>query len=114
MGWDLGECLAGFYDALVKGNIAPKVLLEHQFRPEWINSPALYKPQILLYLQQKCKVDEIMARALSKEQLQKIRLIGTNLTRIKKELINDMITNSANLTELQVRLYCPFLINNSN
>jgi NTE family protein len=110
LGWDLENCLPGFYDNLKTGNIAPVVLAAHQLPEDWIKAPALHKDQITQYMEQRCQVQEILAKALPKDRLQKIRQIATNLTRIKRELVQDMIIHAANLTELQIRLYCPSLI----
>lgn len=54
-------------------------------------------------------VEDLSERGLSKEKIEIIRGIGTNLTPIKKGLILDMIRYSGNLTEIQLRLYCPTL-----
>lgn len=112
LGWDLENCLPGFYDNLKSGNIVPEVLTTHQLPKEWIKNPGLFKDQILVYIQERCHVNEIIAKGLPKDRLQKIRNIGTNLTPIKRALIVDMITHAENLTELQIRLYCPNLIKN--
>lgn len=109
LGWDLENCLPGFYDNLKKGIVAPCVLTAHQFPDDWIKNPAQYKDQILQYLENKCQIETLLAKSLPKDRLQKIRQIGTNLTRIKLQLVNDMIIHAENLTELQLRLYCPTL-----
>jgi len=112
LGWDLENCLPGFYDNLKTGNITPNVLTAHQLPEDWIKNPALHKAQILAYMEQRCRVKEILAISLPKDRLQSIRQISTNLTRIKPALIQDMIIHAANLTELQIRLYCPSLLIN--
>jgi len=112
LGWDLENCLSGFFDNLRAGNINPDVLAAHKLDEEWIKSPKVYKVQILARLEQQCQVKEILARGLPIDRLQSIRKIGTNLTRIKINLVQDMIIHAANLTELQIRLYCPSLLSN--
>lgn len=112
LGWDLGNCLPGFFDNLCAGNIAECVISEHQLPPGWVSSPVEHRDQIISYLAQRVKLTEILDRSIPEERLQKIRQIGTNLTTIKSNLIKDMIIHAENLTELQVRLYCPYLFIN--
>jgi len=109
LGWDLENCVPGFYNDMVAGNISAAVLTAHQFPQNWIQAPKDFKPQIVQHMEERCQVKSILARALPADRLQKIRNIGTNLTRIKPALVNDMIIHAENLTELQVRLYCPSL-----
>jgi NTE family protein len=109
LGWDLEDCLPGFYENLKTGNISPSVLTAHQLPDDWIKNPVIHKNELLQYMEQKCHVKDILTNNLPKGRLQRIRQIGTNLTRIKPELVKDMIVHAANLTELQLRLYCPTL-----
>ncbi len=109
LGWDLANCLPGFYDNLKSGTIALKVLSIHGLQDEWIKNPAEFKADILHHMEEKCLVKNILDRDLTSGRLQMIRQIGTNLTRLKGELVEDMILHAANLTELQLRLYCPTL-----
>jgi len=112
LAWDLENCLPGFFDNLKTGNIHQDVLTVHKLADEWVKDPSAYKEQILTHLEQRCQVKEILSRGLPKERLQNIRQITTNLTRIKVNLLQDMIVHAANLTELQIRLYCPSLLSN--
>jgi NTE family protein len=110
LGWDLENCLPGFYNDLVAGNILPAILATHQLSIVWSQNPKNYKAEILQYMEERCQVKRILTKALPVDRLQKIRNIGTNLTRIKPALVDDMIIHAENLTELQLRLYCPNLL----
>jgi NTE family protein len=109
LGWDLENCLQGFIINLEAGNISRQVLSSHQFPLDWLNSPQSYRQEILQHLTRNCKIDEILNRKLPEERIAKIRKIGTNLVCIKRPLVEDIIKYAADLTELQVRLYCPSL-----
>ncbi|UEG51853.1 patatin-like phospholipase family protein [Mucilaginibacter daejeonensis] len=110
LGWDLGGCISGYYDGLVNKNIPATLSEAHELPAAWLDTPKLYKSDIIQHLEKRCQFAEINAHSLTPERLQTIRRIGTNLTRIKPQLVKDMIIHAANLTELQVRLYCPSLL----
>lgn len=109
LGWDLENCLPGFYENLKAGNIALSVIAAHKLPEEWVREPAQYKEKILQHMEEKCSIKVILGRALTKGRLQSIRRVGTNLTQLKQPLVDDMIIHAANLTELQLKLYCPTL-----
>ncbi|WP_158826920.1 patatin-like phospholipase family protein [Mucilaginibacter lacusdianchii] len=113
LGWDLEGCVKGFYDNLKNRNISSALASAHNLQEEWIDTPHLYKEAIIKHLSANCNLQSISANSLSPERLSCIRQIGTNLTVLKAELIKDMIVHAENLTELQLRLYCPSLFSKS-
>jgi NTE family protein len=52
---------------------------------------------------------KIYSERLTTEQLKIARGVGTNLTTLSKEQIDCLSGHAANITELQVKLYCPAL-----
>ncbi len=113
IGWDLEGCISGFYDSLKSGNIALELCEQHGLAIAWVENPTMYKDDIIEHLQDRCSYEQIKEVGLSPEKLKAIRNVGTNLTPIKKELARDLITHAAQITELQVKLYCPQLIQNN-
>ncbi|RDB07809.1 patatin-like phospholipase family protein [Runella aurantiaca] len=109
LGWDINNCIPGFYNHLKDKNVSAQVLNTHRLPQPWIDQPDAHKEEIMAYLETKCRFNEISAKSLSNERLQRIRRISTNLTCLRKEVIKDMIIHAENLTELQIRLYCPTL-----
>lgn len=109
LGWDLENCISGFYNNLKDKNISARLQNAHQLAQMWIDQPVVYEKEIIAHLETKCKFKEILTKSLSDERLKAIRSVGTNLTCLKKEVIEDMIIHAENLTELQIRLYCPTL-----
>lgn len=107
IGWDLDLCISGFYDNLKNGNISREICEFHKLQEEWINTPTLYRVEIISQLEQRCNYGNLKKNGLSESQLAAIRKIGTNLTPIKKELAKNLIRHAENITELQIRLYCP-------
>jgi NTE family protein len=111
LGWDLDNSVPGFYDNLVKGNLSAQVIAAHRLPEDWALSPQNHKADIISFMEKKCHWAEISARSLTADQMSSVRRIGTNLTKLKPELVTDMIVHAENMTELQLRLYCPTLIN---
>jgi NTE family protein len=110
LGWDLDRCITGFADNMEEGLIAQDVINAHQFQPEWIQHPATFRDTIIQHLKQAVGYEAINARNLTAKQLDYARDTSTNLTPLTRERIHCLITHAANLTELQVKLYCPLLI----
>jgi len=113
IGWDLNECIFGFYNNLKNGNVTKELCELHGLEAVWIEKPGLYKSEIIKQLKETCNYIQIMAKDLSVEQIKCIRNVGTNLTPIKTDLAKNLITHAENITELQIRLYCPQIIQNN-
>lgn len=109
LGWNLEQCIPGFIDNLAKGKITEEVIDAHQFKPEWVADPARYRQELTTYLENEVNYREIFQRNLKPPQLTIARNVGTNLTPLSKEELTYLAIQAANLTELQVRLYCPTL-----
>jgi NTE family protein len=109
LGWNLEQCIPGFIDNLVKGKITEEVIDAHQFKPEWVADPNRYRKELTTYLENEVNYKVILQRNLKPPQLTIARNVGTNLTPLSKEELTYLAIQAANLTELQVRLYCPTL-----
>jgi NTE family protein len=109
LGWNLEQCIPGFIDNLGKGKITGEVIEAHQFKPEWVADPARYRKELTTYLENEVNYKVILQRNLKPPQLTIARNVGTNLTPLSKEELTYLAIQAANLTELQVRLYCPTL-----
>jgi len=108
LGWKLDRCIDGFLNNLSENNIAPEVIAAHELSAEWIGNPELYRDQVRTKLKENVKYD--MIANLTPEQWALASGIGTNLTPLKKDLIDHLISHAGSLTELQVKLYCPMLL----
>lgn len=109
LGWNLEQCIPGFIDNLAKGKIMQEVIHAHQFKEEWVANPNQYRTELTTYLENEVNYKEIFQRNLKPPQLTIARNVGTNLTPLSKEELTYLAIQAANLTELQVRLYCPTL-----
>jgi NTE family protein len=114
LGWDTDNCVPGFVKNMKDKNISDEVLKCHQLPNDWIKSPELYETEIKQYMAKRCHFEEIQKNSLSIDKLNAIRSVGTNLTTLPETIVKDLMTHSSNLTEIQLRLYCPSLFNNSS
>ncbi|NIG56708.1 patatin-like phospholipase family protein [Chitinophaga sp. Cy-1792] len=113
LGWKLDEIIPGFVNNLIAGNILPAVVDAHDLDPAWLTDPTTYANEIRSSLEQKTNYALIKERDLSAEEWQLARSVGTNLTALSARKIDCLIRQAENLTELQIKLYCPALISYS-
>lgn len=107
LGWDLNRCIPGFVDNMIKGLVLPLVIDAHGLDPSWVAEPRQYRTEIEAKLKENVNYNEIIARDLSAEQLVIVRSTSTNLKPLPAESIRLLAQHAENLTELQVKLYCP-------
>lgn len=110
LGWTIEKCIPGFVDSMESKLIPGDVIAAHKFQPEWIENPSAYKEAITKHLEQTVGYETIEKRNLDKDQRKIACETGTNLTPLSAERIAYLIRHAENLTELQVKLYCPGLI----
>jgi len=108
--WDLDSSIPGFVDNMIKGNVTKDVLDLRGIKAEWRKDPAVYRNQIYDFLEARTGYAEILKMNLTREQMLLARSVGTNLTRLSRVQIQLLSQHAANVTELQVKLYCPGLL----
>ncbi|MRG48407.1 hypothetical protein GFS24_25050 [Chitinophaga sp. SYP-B3965] len=108
--WKLQYCLSGFVKNMTDRLVPDEVISKHGFDAEWLKDPRLHQEKITAHLIQSVKYEEIIKRGLNEDQLKIASKTGTNLRGLSEDRINFLIRHAENLTELQVRLYCPDLI----
>jgi NTE family protein len=111
LGWRLDNCIPGFYHNMVQGNITKEVL-DHHFKdhPAWVADPKTYQNEIIAFLKKETDYETIKKRDLDDKDWEYARSTGTGLSRLPAKRISCLITQAENLTELQVKLYCPVLL----
>jgi len=109
LGWDFDSCIIGFMENLKKGAIIDEVIDAHEIsrieieKNEW--------ELIQNKLEKRINYDEIKSKQPTKDELSIARSVKTNLKSLQDFEINNLIKQAACLTEIQVKLYCPTLIN---
>ncbi|KUO68770.1 MAG: hypothetical protein APF83_11545 [Lutibacter sp. BRH_c52] len=109
LGWDFDSCIRGFIDNLKKGAILDEVIEAHKISREDIESKNW--EAIQGKLEKKINYIEIRSKQPTLEELRIARSVSTNLKSLKDNQINSLIKQAACLTEIQIKLYCPMLIN---
>lgn len=109
LGWELKNVISGFIKNLQDGNIMPSLCTMHNLDPTWVADPDNYIEEITQKLQQNTGYDKIIIRDLTPAEWLAAKSVGTNLTALSTNETNLLIRHAENMTELQVKLYCPSL-----
>lgn len=109
LGWDFDSCIKGFIDNLKRGAILDEVIDAHKISREDIESKNW--EVIQSSLEKKINYSVIRLKQPSVEELRIARSVSTNLKSLSDNQINSLIKQAACLTEIQIKLYCPMLIN---
>ena len=110
LGWDIQNCIPGFIDNLQAGQVTASVIDSHKIPAEWVKNVKQFREQIQQLLEQNVNYKKIESEKLTVAQLNIARSVGTNLSCLSAEQVNCLSGHAANITELQVKLYCPSLI----
>jgi len=110
LGWNLESCIPGFINNMAQKKITSSVVKAHQIPEEWVADPEKYKSELQAYLEKITNYSEIEKSNLKPDQLAIARGVATNLTKLSADQVNFLMRQAANLTELQVKLYCPDLV----
>ncbi len=109
LGWDFDSCIKGFMDNLKKGAVLDLVIDTHKISREDIER-GNWKI-IQEKLEKKLNYSEIVVRKPTDEEVKIARSVSTNLKSLKDNQINSLIKQAEILTEIQIKLYCPMIIN---
>lgn len=110
LGWDLSRLIPGFVSNLAQGNIAPSVLACHKIPEELLDNIQENQAAIRAYLETKLNYAAMEKDIVNEADLLCARSVGTNLTKLSIRQVDCLSRHAANITELQVKLYCPSLI----
>jgi NTE family protein len=108
LGWDIENCIPGFIKNLADNKITQVVIDALQIPAEWVANPNQHKEELQQYLEQKTNYGAIPKPTVEERKI--ARCVGTNLTALSKRQVDCLIKQAECLTELQVKLYCPSLI----
>jgi NTE family protein len=110
LGWEIKKLIPGFIKNMEKKLVLPEVMSAHGLKQEWIESPDIFREEIQKYLEVKTGFIQVWTRNLSNEEWNLAKGTGTNLTCLSERRVACLIRHAENLTELQVKLYCPSLL----
>ncbi len=107
LGWDVDNCLSGFMTNLKKGIVTQSVLQDHGIPQIDIQNREWDK--IEHYLKTKINYTQILSQSPSAEEIELARSVVTNLKPLSDAEIDALIKQAYCMTELQTKLYCPYL-----
>lgn len=110
LSWDVDKCLSGFLEGLKEGRIPTRLIDAHQLPEEWLADLSVHKDSILEQLKERIGYSRILDEAVADHDKLVARSVSTNLIRLTSPQIDCLMRHAANLTEIQVRLYCPSII----
>ncbi|MEO6670129.1 MAG: patatin-like phospholipase family protein [Ferruginibacter sp.] len=114
LGWDIENCIPGFIDNLKKGQVTASVILDHKIPPDWLANIDAHRSAIQNLLEANTNYEKIYAEKLTATEIELARKVSTNLTCLSREQVKCLAGHAANITELQVKLYCPTLFKSSS
>lgn len=118
--WDDNTEVERFVTDIKKGLVNDDVLCAHRITEEMLTSlKSADKTEsskafkvIVNQVKENIHWDELSSKIPSRETLDIAQSVGTNLRALKKKEINALIAHSEWLSEIQIRIYLPFLIRN--
>jgi NTE family protein len=109
LAWDIENCIPGFLSNLEKKQIAQSVIDAHELDREWVADPTTHAAAITRHLESRTGYTSIIKPTAAEKKI--ARTVGTNLTALSRPQIDCLIKQAEGLTEMQVKLYCPAIIN---
>lgn len=122
LGWEVSERpITGFVENIAEGNVDSELYLIHNIdQADIVNLHSedkevsqIAKASIIEQLKRSIKWEELELIKPTLDEHNIAKAVGTNLTGLKELQIDALIKHSNWLTEIQVRLYLPYLITNN-
>lgn len=110
--WKIDACVAGFVDALLLGNIKPEVIELHEISEDDIVSKN--RENLKTFIKSKINYAKLEASVLTEDEYKLACAVPTCLTPLSEKERNVLIKQAEVLTEIQLKLYCPFLLEKEN
>ena len=110
LGWDFKNSLKGFLDALKEGRINSRTIEAHRIPQEWLEDWDKYKSEVRNLIMTNVQFERLVNETVTQQEETIARSVSTNLTTLSMNQINCLMKHAENLTEIQVRLYCPSLL----
>ncbi len=110
--WDIENCISGFINNLAGDKVTAAVIEAHKIPEEWLKDAKeveAHRREIQNLLEQNVNYTSIVDAALTPAELAIARAVGTNLTKLTVKEVSVLSRHAANMTELQLKLYCPSL-----
>lgn len=109
--WNYENCLTGFVNNLKNGNVRESIIKSHSIPKEYYENPNDFKyNEINSYLSKKINFEIIIKNGVNTYEIGYISKIKTGLSTLTPTEIDLLTRHAAVLTEIQLRLYCPSIV----
>lgn len=109
LGWDLDNCIPEFINNIRNKTVTNEVIKAHGIPDDWIAAPDQFLAELTQLLERITDYNKIKSKSLNAEKVEIARGVGTNLTCLSAMQIEYLMHIAGDLTEMQVKLYCPYL-----
>jgi len=106
--WKVDNCIDGFYNNLINGNIRTSIWQYHNITEEEIKNKD--EKSIVQKLKESIDYKLILSHSPNEDEHKIATSVSTNLWSLKDKQINALIKCASAITEIQIKLYCPELI----
>lgn len=103
------NCIPAFIDNLRRKRIPPALMHAHHLHKDWIKNPIKYSDEIADFLREIIEYKNIPRPSAA--ELQVARTLPEGLSSLTILQIESLVKHAAALTELQLKLYCPGILN---
>jgi NTE family protein len=117
LGWDVSDRpIQGFVQNIIEEHIAPELFEFHRLKKEDIDNlknPDTHnvaQDKLIAQLKENIDWKQLEPIMPTQQEYEIAKAVGTNLTALKKYQIDALIKHSNWLSEVQIRLYLPYLI----
>jgi NTE family protein len=107
LGWDMDKSISGFIENLRQKQIPQDVIIKHNISTLWLSNIDLYEKNITKLLEGNVGYSQLKDKDLNPDELIIARSVSTNLKPLTCKQIKLLSKHAENMTELQVKLYCP-------
>lgn len=108
--WQYENCISGFVEAIVSGKICNSTLDYHNLPKQMQQNPQQFKKELATIMKAKIGFEKLVTIGLPIEEIREISRIKTGLSAFSEARIEQLARHAGCLTEIQVRLYCPTLL----
>lgn len=109
--WEYQKCIDGFLRAFKQGKISDEIKEAHKLKK--YDQSSLDEPiisEIEQHLKEQIGFSSIVAKSPGKKEIEYLSQISTHLKALTKKQIDLLIKHAEVLAELQIKLYCPSLM----
>jgi NTE family protein len=104
--YEYEKCIEGFVKAAIENRLRPHLTEYHKITEELKK----YKSGLTEHIKNNIHFEQIILHGITREQFDFIKNIKTNLIALNKQEIELLTKHAAVLTEIQIKLYCPSLL----